>query len=125
MNGSGLFGDTAFSARQLVRVLRFMRARRPALPEYAASLAIAGHDGTLRKRNRGFPVGGVRAKTGTLDGVVCISGYVTFADGTPGVFSFLMNGVPGRAWSVWAVQDAMLKVLTEYSPPRRKSRKSP
>ncbi len=120
INGSGLFGETRFSAKQLVGVLRYMHAHSPPLPEYPASLAIAGRDGTLRSRNRGLDLGAVRAKTGTLNGVVCISGYITFADGTPGVFSILMNDLKGRAWKVWKVQDAMLKALAEFDPPTRK-----
>jgi len=120
VNGSGLFGDTRFSPMQLVRLLRYMHNRSPSLPEYAASLAIAGHDGTLRSRNRHLGAGALRAKTGTLNGVVCVSGYVTFADGTPGVFSILMNDVKGRAWKVWKVQDALLKALADYRPPKSK-----
>lgn len=115
-NGSGLFGDTAFSASQIVRLLRYMARRRPALPEFAASLAIAGADGTLDRRLRALEVGRIRAKTGTLNGVVCISGYTYFADGTPAVFSLLMNDTPGVAWDVWQVQDAMLQAITEHRP---------
>lgn len=117
VNGSGLFGDTAFSARQLVEVLRYMHRRRPALPEFAASLAIGGGDGTLDRRLRGVGPGVVRAKTGTLDGVICISGYVQLQDGTLGVFSLLMNDVPGRPWDVWAVQDEVIRTLVAYTPP--------
>lgn len=120
INGSGLFGETRFSATQMAQLLRYMHNHSPALPEFPASLAIAGRDGTLRSRNRELALGTVRAKTGTLDGVVCISGYITFADGTPGVFSILMNGLKARAWAVWKVQDAILKALAEYEPPKRK-----
>ncbi|MCA9544651.1 MAG: D-alanyl-D-alanine carboxypeptidase/D-alanyl-D-alanine-endopeptidase, partial [Myxococcales bacterium] len=65
-NGSGLFGATAFSPRELVKVLQHMHGRTPALPEFAASLALGGRDGTLRRRFRGSDLGRVRAKTGTL-----------------------------------------------------------
>ncbi|MCA9557209.1 MAG: D-alanyl-D-alanine carboxypeptidase/D-alanyl-D-alanine-endopeptidase, partial [Myxococcales bacterium] len=116
-NGSGLFGDTAFSAKEMVAVLRHMHTRTPALPEYAASLAIGGLDGTLRRRMKGFPPLAVRAKTGTLSGVIALSGYVTFADGSMGAFSFLFNDVKARPWVVWKAQDAMAKTLTAWSPP--------
>ena len=59
---------------------------------------------------------GPRAKTGTLDGVICLSGYVVFADGTPGVFSILMNDVPGRPWKIWALQDQIIEALLRTRP---------
>jgi D-alanyl-D-alanine carboxypeptidase/D-alanyl-D-alanine-endopeptidase (penicillin-binding protein 4) len=118
VNGSGLFGDAAFSARDLVEVLRYMGKRNPPLPEFPASLSIGGTDGTLRRRLKGAALGAVRAKTGTLDGVICLSGYLVFADGTPGVFSILMNDIPGRPWKVWALQDQIVSALLAHAPGR-------
>lgn len=115
-NGSGLFGDTAVSARQFGQLLTYMHTRRPALPEFAASLAIGGHDGTLRRRMKHLKTGQLRAKTGTLSGVIALSGYVEFADGTTGVFSLLFNDVPGRPWSIWKLQDRMVKALVAFDP---------
>ena len=115
-NGSGLFGDSALSARQFGTLLAYMHTRRPALPEFAASLAIGGHDGTLRRRMKYLKTGQLRAKTGTLSGVICLSGYIEFADGTTGVFSILYNDVKGRAWTVWKVQEAVVKALVAYRP---------
>lgn len=115
-NGSGLFGDTALSARQFGRLLTYMHTRRPALPEFAASLAIGGHDGTLRRRMKHLKPGQVRAKTGTLSGVICLSGYVEFADGTSGVFSILFNDVRGKPWTIWKLQNEIVKALVGYRP---------
>ncbi len=115
-NGSGLFADTAFSAAQTVKLLRYMAQRRPALPEFAASLAIAGADGTLQNRQREVEAGVIRAKTGTLDGVICLSGYTYFADGSPAVFSFLMNDLKAAAWDVWQIQDALLEAIQKHTP---------
>lgn len=119
VNGSGLFGQTAFSARDMVMVLRHMDGLRPPMPEYAASMAVGGVDGTLQRRTRALGRGVVRGKTGTLDGVVCLSGYVTFADGSRGLFSFLMNDLEGSAWAAWKAQDAMLEAIAGYTPPAR------
>ena len=80
-------------------------------PEYLSSLAINGVNGTLRRRLKNLSPGTVRAKTGTLDGVVCLSGYLRFADGSPGIFSILMNQLPGPAWAIWRVQDAMVEAM--------------
>ncbi len=118
VNGSGLFGETAFSARDMVQVLRHMHRRRPTMPEYGASLAIGATDGTLRRRMKDVDKASVRAKTGTLNGVVCLSGYLTFADGTPGVFSILINDFPGAAWRIWGIQDRIVQAAAGISPGR-------
>jgi D-alanyl-D-alanine carboxypeptidase/D-alanyl-D-alanine-endopeptidase (penicillin-binding protein 4) len=64
------------------------------------ALPIAGIDGTLDHRMRGTPAqGNAHAKTGSMDRVRSLSGYVTTADGRMLVFSLLANGwtVPGTA----------------------------
>lgn len=116
INGSGLFGETAFSAQQMVDILRHMHTASPPMPEFAASLAVNGQDGTLRRRLKELPRGTVRAKTGTLDGVVCLSGYITFANGKLGAFSILLNDLKGATWQAWKVQDAILLALARYKP---------
>ena len=115
-NGSGLFGDTAFSARDVIRLLTYMKTRQPYLPEFEASLAVGGIDGTMARRARGFAPYTLRVKTGTLDGVVALSGYAPFADGTTAAFSILMNDVPGRAWEVWKLHDRMLELIGRFDP---------
>lgn len=112
-NGSGLFGPTEFSPRQLVQVLTHMHTRRPALPEFEASMAIGGQDGTLRRRFKGAARGQVRAKTGTLNGVSTLSGYVYRADGALVAFSVLLNGDRLPAGKARALQDAVVQALME------------
>lgn len=118
-NGSGLFGDTAFSAHQLVKLLQYMHQKRPGLPEFAASLAMGGRDGTLRRRLKDTRLGEVRAKTGTLNGVICLSGYAHLADGTPVAFSVLTNDVKARPWKIWKVQDAFVRALVAFNPKKK------
>lgn len=124
-NGSGLFGDTAMSPRDLVRVLTYMHTRRPSLPEFAASLAVAGIDGTMWKRARTFEPYTLRAKTGTLDGVVALSGYAPFADGTLAAFSILTNDVTARSGQVWKIHEQMLALLGGYDPTTQTLRPAP
>jgi len=119
-NGSGLFGKTAFSGREMVSILRYMHRRRPILPEFQSSLAIGRTDGTLRRRMKELDPLTVRAKTGTLDGVVCLSGYLTFADGSTGAFSILVNDFPGRAWQIWQVQDRIVEAASAWSPKKKR-----
>jgi D-alanyl-D-alanine carboxypeptidase/D-alanyl-D-alanine-endopeptidase (penicillin-binding protein 4) len=61
----------------------------------AQGMPLAGEDGTLARRFVGTPAAGrIRAKTGSLEGVVGLSGWATARDGQPIQFSFLANGLP-------------------------------
>jgi D-alanyl-D-alanine carboxypeptidase len=58
------------------------------------SLTIGGVDGTLASRFKGTAASGnIRGKTGTIDQVSALSGYVTTAGGEQIVVSFIINGV--------------------------------
>jgi len=96
-NGSGLNDTNRFSARQLVTLLRAMWGRFPLHAEYLASLPVAGRDGTIRWRMEGTEaVGRLRAKTGTLENVTSLSGYVQSAGNRTLAFAILVNDFAGR-----------------------------
>ncbi|MEE2788576.1 MAG: D-alanyl-D-alanine carboxypeptidase/D-alanyl-D-alanine-endopeptidase [Myxococcota bacterium] len=116
VNGSGLFGDTRFSARDFVQVLAYMSKMSPELTVYENSLAVSGVDGTLRRRLKALKPRTVRGKTGTLNGVICLSGYLTFADGSRGAFSLLMNDLKGAPWSVWPIHDKIIQTFSAFKP---------
>jgi hypothetical protein len=65
-------------------------------PEILQSLSVGGVDGTTRNRFKGSPAAKhVRAKTGTLIGKSCLSGYV--GDGSDVlVFSILVEGLSSK-----------------------------
>jgi D-alanyl-D-alanine carboxypeptidase/D-alanyl-D-alanine-endopeptidase (penicillin-binding protein 4) len=89
--GSGLSRNNLTTAAAIVRLLEFMAAHREK-DAFAASLPVAGVDGTLRKRMKGTPAeGNVRAKTGTLRWASALSGYATSAAGERLVFSLMLN----------------------------------
>jgi D-alanyl-D-alanine carboxypeptidase/D-alanyl-D-alanine-endopeptidase (penicillin-binding protein 4) len=115
-DGSGLsHGNklTAFAAARLLRVM----ARRADAGVYHDSLSIAGRDGTLARRMRGTPAAGnVYAKTGTLTGVSCLSGYVTAANGTRLIFSILMDRGGLNIAAAHAAQDAIAVTLARARP---------
>ncbi len=72
--------------------------RFPLAPEYLSSVGIAGKDGTLRYRFEGSEaVGRLRAKTGTLENVSALSGYVQSVGGERFAFSVMVNDYPGRS----------------------------
>jgi D-alanyl-D-alanine carboxypeptidase/D-alanyl-D-alanine-endopeptidase (penicillin-binding protein 4) len=93
-NGSGLSRNTQISALQMAQTLSAAFHSRYA-PEFIASLPLAGIDGTLRSRMKMSPAGAVRLKTGHLDGVSAVAGYVTTAGGKTYVLVSLINH--GRA----------------------------
>ena len=99
---SGLALANRVSARQLSEVVRAMTSGAdPRLRAGLAGFPVAGLTGTLDGRYVGdaATAGGaglVRAKTGTLNTVIALSGYVVDADGRLLVFSFVGNGLtPG------------------------------
>lgn len=82
-----------------------------------ASLPIAGQDGTLAKRFAGSGVEGyLRAKTGTLNHVVSLSGYAgTTKQRAPLVFSFLLTDFPdGKIAAARRVADQMAQALVTF-----------
>lgn len=112
-NGSGLSREGRISARHMGELLVHAYAS-PYMPEFIASLPVAGVDGTVRKRMRDEPiVGRAHLKTGTLNDVRAIAGYVLSQSGrryavvvlhnAPGV----QNGIGSR------VQDALLQWVYE------------
>jgi D-alanyl-D-alanine carboxypeptidase/D-alanyl-D-alanine-endopeptidase (penicillin-binding protein 4) len=90
-NGSGLSRTTHVSVLQLASVLNAAYHSRYA-PEYLASLPLAGVDGTLRSRMKNSPAGAVRLKTGHIDGVSGVAGYVTTAAKTYIVVCLINDG---------------------------------
>lgn len=80
-NGSGLSRDERMSAAALAALLQ--RAwRQPTMPEFISALPISGIDGTMAKRFENSPLKGrAHIKTGSLDDVASIAGYVTARSG--------------------------------------------
>ena len=107
-NGSGLNDANRFSSAQTTKLLSYMAKNFPLMPEYLSALGIAGKDGTLKYRFEGSDaVGRLRAKTGTLENVSALSGYVQAVGGERFVFSVMVNDFPGRASTVVRHIDAL------------------
>jgi D-alanyl-D-alanine carboxypeptidase/D-alanyl-D-alanine-endopeptidase (penicillin-binding protein 4) len=116
VNGSGLFKGGALSPDALARLLGHM-LRDPALrAEYVTQLAVSGKDGTLASRLTDLKRPRVvRAKTGTLDDVVALSGYVLGPhEGRTLAFSFLVNGCAGKQWLARNLVDDMVRAMVAY-----------
>ncbi len=92
-NPSGFSLENRLSGSALNQILSAMKNKFPSYSTVLESLPIAGVDGTLKKRMKNSPAEGwVRAKTGTLDGIVSLAGYAGRKNGDIFVFSFLYNG---------------------------------
>jgi len=115
-NGSGLFGSTEVSAHQLVKLLIAAHSDYRIGPDLLGSLPIGGVDGTLARRWHGQPAQGrVRAKTGTLDKVLTLAGYVAADSRVPLAFAIVINDIPpGQRPVARAVVDDIVAVLAAY-----------
>lgn len=90
-NGAGLSRTTRISARSLGRML-LHAAESPYRSEFEASLSIAGLDGTTRRRYRRDPMAGrMHLKTGSLNGVTAIAGFVRSESGKEYVVVAITN----------------------------------
>ena len=110
-NGSGLSRIERVSAEHLAQLL-VTAWQRPVMPVLMASMPILGLDGTTKKRLAdGASKGMAYLKTGSLEGVSSIAGYLQDQAGKRYVLVVLANHA--RASAVRAVQDALLKQLIE------------
>jgi serine-type D-Ala-D-Ala carboxypeptidase/endopeptidase (penicillin-binding protein 4) len=116
LEGSGLTRYNKVNADVYVKLLKFMYDDRFLFDYFMNSLSIAGKDGTLRHRMIGTNAeGNVFAKTGTLNGVSALSGYVIDKDNEILIFYCVMNGFGGNATPMRDVQDMVCIYLASYS----------
>lgn len=115
-NGSGLYTATEVSPRQMVTVLARAHAEYRIGPDLLASLPTGGYDGTLSRRYHGKAAfGRVRAKTGTLDKVNTLAGYVAVDSDHVIAFAVLVNDIPpGQRPVVRALIDELVELLVAY-----------
>lgn len=124
VNGSGLFDSNRFTAQQVVTLLRGAYRDFRIAADFVASLALSGADGTIAHRMASGPADRyVRAKTGTLNGVSCLSGYAgapvpgALPLRPPLAFSILVNEVDETA-SAKRLQDAIVESLVAFQSPQ-------
>jgi len=110
-NGAGLSRDARVSADSLASMLT-VAWNSPLMPEYISSFAIAGVDGTVRRRLKGDGTQGMaHLKTGSLRDVRAIAGYVLGASGKRYVVVSIVNHE--QAGAVRAFDDALIAWLAE------------
>jgi D-alanyl-D-alanine carboxypeptidase/D-alanyl-D-alanine-endopeptidase (penicillin-binding protein 4) len=89
LDGSGRCRYNLISPQHVVKLLQW-GYQQPYFPEFFDSLPINGVDGSLKNRASAFP-GCVHAKTGTLNGVSALSGYIDVSQDTL-AFCIFING---------------------------------
>lgn len=118
-DGSGLSRMNRASPRSLAVLLEAAHNDFRLRPEFMASLAVFGVDGTVKKRRRrGVDSRRVRVKTGVLNGVRAFSGYAAAGNGEILAFSILMNGNACRPKSLTgALVRSMVSLKRNFSNP--------
>lgn len=113
VDGSGLSRRNLVAPEAFVQTLRGI-ARIPTAYIYRASLPVAGKIGTLKGRFQNTSAEGiVQAKTGTLTGVVSLSGYMNAPKYEPLVFSIIVNQSEQPASVVRQAIDEIVVLLTQ------------
>ena len=112
-NGAGLSRNTRTTARDMSAMLEFAW-RQPYMPEYLASMSLSGLDGTLRRRF-GDPnlVGKAHLKTGSLDHVTAIAGFLQSRSGRRFTVVAMQNFEDIHRGPGEEVQEAILRWLYE------------
>ena len=112
VDGSGMSRDNRASANAFIGVLRYMW-KSPWREEFVSSLPYSGDPGSkFGNRLRNAPYARqVYAKTGYISGVIGLSGYVHSQSGKVYAFSFLFNRYRVGVFSVYNLQDEMLKEI--------------
>jgi D-alanyl-D-alanine carboxypeptidase/D-alanyl-D-alanine-endopeptidase (penicillin-binding protein 4) len=111
-NGSGLNDTNRFSAHQIITLMTAVWKRFRVAADFVSSLGIAARDGTMRQRMEGTDAAGrLRAKTGTLEKVTALSGFVQSVGGDRFAFSVLVNDWSGRPGPVVSSVDRLAGIL--------------
>ncbi|HET9985424.1 MAG TPA: D-alanyl-D-alanine carboxypeptidase/D-alanyl-D-alanine-endopeptidase [Longimicrobiales bacterium] len=113
-DGSGLSPLNRTSSRSIVRLLSFA-ATSPIYEPLFRTLPEAGHPHLLRMFQTAAQ-NNLRAKTGTIDRVSSLSGFVRAANGERLAFSIISNGDPST-WKAKRVEDAIGARLASFSRP--------
>lgn len=110
-NGAGLSRIERISAEHLAQLL-VTAYQRPGMPVLMASLPILGLDGTTKRRlPEALTQGMAYLKTGSLEGVSSIAGYVQSVQGKRYALVMLVNHP--RASAARAAQDSLIKAVIE------------
>ena len=114
-DGSGLSRSNRTSAKSLTSALAYANDGPNESWAVVSGLPIAGISGTLDDRYGPAEPGRgtVRAKTGTLSGVVSLTGTLVDASGDLLIFAIIANDIPGGAKSGETALDNVVKAMVK------------
>jgi len=115
-DGSGVSRYNLLSSEILVEVLKYIYYEySESFDLFYNSLPVAGKDGTLSERMKGTTAeGNVHAKTGTLRGVSCLSGYITGENNHLIAFSIIEQNFVNQTSFARFIQDQICIILSKY-----------
>ncbi len=109
-DASGLSRHNLITPNSAAMLFKYMAANRYSLA-WQNALTIGGVDGTLKNRFKGTNAeSNARGKTGTLDQVSALSGYVTSKSGEKFVFSVLTNNIPDLGLRLRTIDDIVVSL---------------
>jgi len=118
-DGSGLSREDLVAPHAVVKLLLYM-ARSPRFPVFYDSLPVSGIDGTLATRLSENRVRGkIHAKTGTVEHVNSLSGYMDLPSGKRLAFSILASNHPLKDKAGPATLDAITLEIYNWDSHRR------
>jgi len=110
-NGSGLSRKTRISARFLGQILHHIY-QQAYMPEFISSLPMTGYDGTMANRFKNDPIKGqAHIKTGLLDFVQSMAGYITAANGKRYVIVLLHNDPKAHTKAATRLQNKIIRLV--------------
>ncbi|MEM1261169.1 MAG: D-alanyl-D-alanine carboxypeptidase/D-alanyl-D-alanine-endopeptidase [Pseudomonadota bacterium] len=116
-NGAGRSRVARITTQHLVELIDYGWRSR-VMPEFVASMALYGADGTLAERED-FPSlrGRAHLKTGSLDHVTALAGVFHAANGRRFALAIAQNAENAHRGGGQAVQDRLLEWLSSQNPP--------
>ena len=116
VDGSGISRFDQITVGAIIGLLEIMYFDLKNFPDFYNSLSIAGVDGTLEKRldKKGDPIN-FRGKTGTLNGVSSLSGYLTTKSGDELIISMIFEFKRGGSKKYRDAQDKIIEILNDWN----------
>ena len=113
-NGAGLSRSSRMTAKQMAELLRYAYGR-PYMPEFLSSMSLTGLDGTTSRRfaETDQLTGRAHVKTGSLDHVSAIAGYLQARSGDRYAFVTMQNFADVHRGPGEEVQEALLRWVYE------------
>lgn len=123
-DGSGLSRNNRITTRVMINLLQAMWQDATRGPLFRESLSIGGRDGTLRKRFKQGLTGRVYGKSGYIDGVSSLSGYLILPEDPADnnrqertiAFSFIFNNIkpPIYVHHIKKLQNELIQLIDQH-----------